>query len=400
MPDAKIEKTYVERLPLKYGCNPHQAQAALLTEDGGALPFRVLNGTPGYINVLDALNGWQLVRELRQALNLPAAASFKHVSPAGAALGLDLLPMAREVHAADEKAFSPLALAYLRARGADPKSSFGDFAALSDPVDETTAQVFKSEVSDGVIAPGYDKQALDILKRKKNGNFIVLEADPEYEPPPMEYKEIFGVVFSQQRNEVQFGPQHLENRVTKRKQLDDGAVRDLILASIAIKYTQSNSVGYALDGQMIGVGAGQQSRVDCTKLAGRKADTWYLRQHPRVRELPFKAGVRRVDRVNAQVRYIEGDFTPNELQAWQALFDPVPELLDGEAKSKWLDDLDGVSLASDAFFPFRDSIDHAAQHGVKYVVQPGGSVADPSVIEACDEYGMVMAFSGLRLFHH
>ncbi len=400
MADSKIEKAYTERLALKYGCNPHQAQAGVLMEGGRELPFKVLNGTPGYINLLDALNGWQLVAELRQALRLPAAASFKHVSPAGAAVAVELPPLLREVYGVGEKALSPPALAYLRARGADPMSSFGDFAALSDPVDEATALVFKSEVSDGVIAPGYEAKALEILKGKKGGNFVVLEADPEFRPPSVEYKEVFGVVFSQQRNDLLLGEQHLENRVTREKELGPEAVRDLILASIAVKYTQSNSVGYALNGQMIGVGAGQQSRVDCTKLAGRKADTWHLRQHARVRGLPFKPGVRRVDRVNAQVRYIEGDFTPNEKREWQALFDSAPEPLGAEEKREWLGGLKGVSLASDAFFPFRDSIDQAAQRGVKYIVQPGGSIADASVIEACDEYGMVMAFSGVRLFHH
>jgi phosphoribosylaminoimidazolecarboxamide formyltransferase/IMP cyclohydrolase len=279
-------------------------------------------------------------------------------------------------------------------------SSFGDFAALSDPVDEATAQVFKSEVSDGVIAPGYEPAALEILKSKKGGNYIVLQADPDFQPPEVEYKEVFGVAFSQQRNVVLIGPEHLEKRVTQNKALSPAAERDLIVASIAVKYTQSNSVGYALDGQMIGVGAGQQSRVDCTKLAGRKVDTWFMRQHSKVRELPFKAGVRRVERVNAQVRYIEGDFTPNELREWQRLFDPVPAPLTEEEKREWMGGLKGVSLASDAFFPFRDSIDQAAQRGVEYIVQPGGSIADEAVVQACDEYGMVMAFSGVRLFHH
>ena len=400
MPDRKTEKSYRERLQLKYGCNPHQSAAAVHMEGGRALPFQVLNGTPGYINLLDALNGWQLVRELRQALELPAAASFKHVSPAGAAVGEALGPELREVYGVGEKALSPLAQAYVRARGADPMSSFGDFAALSDPVDEATAQVFKSEVSDGVIAPGYEPAALEILKSKKGGNYIVLQADPDFEPPEVEYKEVFGVAFSQQRNVVLIGPEHLEKRVTQNKALSPAAERDLIVASIAVKYTQSNSVGYALDGQMIGVGAGQQSRVDCTKLAGRKVDIWFMRQHPKVRELPFKAGVRRVERVNAQVRYIEGDFTPNELREWQRLFDPVPAPLTEEEKREWMGGLKGVSLASDAFFPFRDSIDQAAQRGVEYIVQPGGSIADEAVVQACDEYGMVMAFSGVRLFHH
>lgn len=397
---STTEKTYREQLQLKYGCNPHQSPAAVHMENGRALPFQVLNGNPGYINLLDALNGWQLVRELRQALELPAATSFKHVSPAGAAVGVALEPELREIYGAGEKTLSPLAHAYLRARGADPMSSFGDFAALSDPVDEATALVFKSEVSDGVIAPGFEPAALEILQGKKGGKFIILQGDPAYQPPPVEYKEVFGVAFSQQRNNVIFSPEHLENRVTAKTEIGPEAVRDLLVAAITIKYTQSNSVGYALGGQMIGVGAGQQSRVDCTKLAGRKADIWYLRQHPRVRELPFKKGVRRVERVNAQVRYIEGDFTANELKQWQTLFDSPPALMTPEEKREWLDGLNGVSLASDAFFPFRDSIDQAAQRGVEYIVQPGGSIADQAVTQACDEYGMVMAFSGVRSFHH
>ena len=397
---STTEKAYQEQFTLKYGCNPHQKPAAVHSEGGKGLPFQVLNGTPGYINLLDALNAWQLVLELRQALDLPAAASFKHVSPAGAAVGEPLTPVLREVYGVGDKALSPLAVAYLRARGADPMSSFGDFAALSDPVDEATAQVFKSEVSDGVIAPEFAPAALEILRGKKGGNFIVLQADPAYRPPPVEFKEVFGVAFSQQRNDTLFDRSHLENRVTANKELGIDAVRDLLVAAITIKYTQSNSVGYALGGQMIGVGAGQQSRVDCTKLAGRKVDIWQLRQHPKVRELPFKAGVRRVDRVNAQVRYIEGDFTNNELRQWQALFDPVPELLSAVERREWLDGLSGVSLASDAFFPFRDSIDQAAQRGVQYIIQPGGSIADEAVTQACDEYGMVMAFSGVRSFHH
>lgn len=399
MPPA-TEKSYQEQFRLKYGCNPHQSPAAVHMEGGRTLPFEVLNGTPGYINLLDALNGWQLVKELREALNLPAASSFKHVSPAGAAVGQALTAELGEVYGLGAKLFSPLAVAYARARGADPMSSFGDFAALSDPVDKATAMVFKSEVSDGLIAPGFEPAALDILKGKKGGNFIILQIDPGYKPPPVEYKDVFGVAFSQQRNDKRFNLGHLENRVTANKDLGAEAIRDLLVAAITIKYTQSNSVGYALDGQMIGVGAGQQSRVDCTKLAGRKVDTWYLRQHPRVQGLPFKKGVRRVERVNAQVRYIEGDFTANELQQWQSLFDPVPELLTMEERREWLAGLKGVGLASDAFFPFRDSIDQAAQRGVQYIVQPGGSVADEAVIQACDEYGMVMAFSGVRSFHH
>ncbi len=388
------------KLELKYGCNPHQKPAGVQMEGGGPLPFRVLNGSPGYINLLDALNGWQLVRELRQALGLPAAASFKHVSPAGAAVGEPLGADLMEVYEVGGRELSPLAAAYVRARGADPMSSFGDFAALSDPVDEATAEILRTEVSDGVVAPGYLGKALEVLRGKKGGNYTVLEIDPDYEPPATENKDVFGVVFSQQRNDAPFGDSQLRETVTAREEIPPAARRDLILASIALKYTQSNSVGYALNGQMIGVGAGQQSRVDCTKLAGRKTDSWFLRQMPAVRGLSFKKGVRRVERVNARVGYIEGDFTDNEWREWKKMFDSPPGPLAGREKKDWLETLRGVSLASDAFFPFRDSIDQAARRGVQYVVQPGGSIADPAVIEACNEYGMVMAFSGLRLFHH
>jgi len=400
MSDNSLEKKYDHQLALRYGCNPHQTPAGVWMEDGQNLPFRVLNGSPGYINLLDALNGWQLVRELKAALNLPAATSFKHVSPAGAAVAAPLSETLAQAYEAKTDELSPLALAYVRARGADPMSSFGDFAALSDEVDVSTAQVLKREVSDGVIAPGYSDEALEVLKSKKGGNYVVIAIDPGFAPPAVELKEVFGVVFSQQRNNIALNNSHLENRVTQAKDLSPEAQRDLLLAAITLKYTQSNSVGYALEGQMVGVGAGQQSRVDCTKLAGRKVDTWYLRQHPKVLGLPFKTGVRRVDRINGRVRYIEGDFTPSELTEWQKMFDETPEMLTAEERQDWLTQLQGVSLASDAFFPFRDSIDQAAQRGVRYIVQPGGSIADEGVTTACDEYGMVMAFSGVRLFHH
>jgi phosphoribosylaminoimidazolecarboxamide formyltransferase/IMP cyclohydrolase len=400
MADSPLQRSYQHRLALKYGCNPHQTPAALYMEAGGELPFRVLNGTPGYINLLDALNAWQLVRELRQALGLAAAASFKHVSPAGAAVAVPLGEALARAYACEGKALTPPALAYVRARGADPLSSFGDFAALSDPVDEATAEVLRTEVSDGLIAPDYTPAALEVLRRKKGGAFIVLQAREDYQPPELELKDVYGVTFAQRRNDVQLGPAHLERVVTRARALPAEAARDLLLAAITVKYTQSNSVGYALDGQMIGVGAGQQSRVDCTRLAGRKAEVWWLRQHPRVLALPFKPAVRRVERTNARVRYIEGDSTPPEYAAWQALFEPVPPPLAAEEKAAWLARLRGVSLASDAFFPFRDSIDQAARRGVSYVVQPGGSVADDEVIRACDEYGMAMALSGVRLFHH
>lgn len=395
-----LTRSYQPALTLKYGCNPHQLPAGIYAAQGRDLPFRVLNGTPGYINLLDALNAWQLVRELRLAIGLPAAASFKHVSPAGAAVAVPLSPVLEEVYEVQGKTLSPAALAYVRARGADPKSSFGDFAAFSDPVDEQAAELLKTEVSDGVIAPGYLGAALDILKSKKGGGFVVLQADPAYQPPQDELKEVYGVAFLQRRNDVLLGPGHLEKRVTRNTQLPPEAVRDLLLAAITVKYTQSNSVGYALDGQMIGVGAGQQSRVDCTRLAGRKAEVWFLRQHPAVRGLPFKPGLRRVERTNARVRYIEGDFTPPEHAAWVTQFTTPPAPLSHQAQVDWLTGLHGVSLASDAFFPFRDNIDQAAKRGVRYIVQPGGSVSDEEVIRACDEYGMVMAFSGVRLFHH
>jgi phosphoribosylaminoimidazolecarboxamide formyltransferase/IMP cyclohydrolase len=397
---APVIRSYVHALALKYGCNPHQVPAGVYALEGHKLPFRVLNGTPGYINLLDALNAWQLVRELREALGLPAAASFKHVSPAGAAVAVPLTPVLAEVYGVEAGRLSPAAVAYVRARGADPKSAFGDFAAFSDPVDESCAEVLRTEVSDGLIAPGFEGRALDILKAKKGGAFIVLQADPDYVPPPEEFKEVFGVGFSQRRNDQRLTPAHLAHRVTARKELPPEAGRDLLLAAITVKYTQSNSVGYALDGQMIGVGAGQQSRVDCTRLAGRKAEVWYLRQHPQVRSLAFRPDVKRVERTNARVRLIEGDFTPPEHAAWAALFEQTPPPFGAEAQAAWLKGLRGVSLASDAFFPFRDNIDQAARRGVAYIVQPGGSVADADVIRACDEYGMVMACSGVRLFHH
>ena len=399
MTDPVIRR-YSPRLTLKYGCNPHQVPAGVYALEGRDLPFRVLNGTPGYINLLDALNAWQLVRELREALGLPAAASFKHVSPAGAAVAIPLSGVLAEVYGVDAGKLSPQAVAYARARGADPKSSFGDFAAFSDPVDESCAELLRTEVSDGLIAPGFEGRALEILKAKKGGGFIVLQADPAYVPPAEEFKEVFGVGFAQRRNDTRLTPGHLAQRVTARKTLPPEAVRDLLLAAITVKYTQSNSVGYALDGQMIGIGAGQQSRVDCTRLAGRKAEVWFLRQHPRLRDLPFRPEVKRVERTNARVRLIEGEFTPPEHAAWAALFDRAPEPLGAEDQAAWLAGLKGVSLASDAFFPFRDNIDQAARRGVAYIVQPGGSIADAGVIQACDAYGMVMAFSGLRLFHH
>lgn len=400
MADSPVTRTYAPQRALKYGCNPHQIPAAICSIDGAPLPFTVLNGNPGFINLLDAMNAWQLVLELRTALGLPAATSFKHVSPAGAAVAAPLTPVLEQVYQTQGKTLSPQALAYVRARQADPMSSFGDFAAVSDTVDMATAEVLRTEVSDGIIAPAYEAKALALLREKKGGNYLVLQGDPDYHPPAVEYKEVFGVAFLQKRNDTPLGQQHLAQVVTQHKALPAEAQRDLLLGAITLKYTQSNSVGYALDGQMIGVGAGQQSRVDCTKLAGRKADIWYLRQHPKVLALPFREDVKRVERTNARVRFIEGDMTPQELQSWQTLFTKTPAPLSAEEKQAWLAQLDGVSLASDAFFPFRDSIDQASRRGVKYIIQPGGSVADAQVTAACDEYGMAMVFSGVRLFHH
>eukprot|EP00640_Fibrocapsa_japonica_P000619 CAMPEP_0113937034 /NCGR_PEP_ID=MMETSP1339-20121228/3737_1 /TAXON_ID=94617 /ORGANISM="Fibrocapsa japonica" /LENGTH=614 /DNA_ID=CAMNT_0000939647 /DNA_START=97 /DNA_END=1941 /DNA_ORIENTATION=- /assembly_acc=CAM_ASM_000762 len=396
-------RVYQHEFNLKYGCNPHQKPAAIYSLQGEQLPFKALNGTPGYINLLDAINAWQLVLELKQALGLPAATSFKHVSPAGAAVAVPLSPTELEAYDLGNIEVTPLALAYIRARNADPMSSFGDFVALGEVVDEATAKVLKREVSDGVIAPGYSPEAFEILKAKKGGKFLVLEGNPEcHLARGSEYRELGGgsLVFSQGRNAELVGKQHLDKVVTSNGDLPEDAIRDLLLASITVKYTQSNSVGYAKSGQMVGVGAGQQSRVDCVKLAARKVSVWWLRQHEKVRGLKFKAGVKRQDRVNARVRYIEGDLTDSERPVFEANFEEVPVPLTEEEKKEWLATLGDVSLSSDAFFPFRDSIDHASKVGVKYVAQPGGSVADDQVIASCNEYGMSMAFTGLRLFHH
>jgi len=390
----------IER-PLKYGCNPHQNPAGLCLLNGSTkLPFQVVSGTPGYINLLDAINAWQLVHELGMATGMPAAASFKHVSPAGAAIGVPLSDAEKEVYEVVGKELTPTATAYVRARNADPLCSFGDFVAISHEVDEATANILKIEVSDGIIAPGFSPGALETLKAKKGGKFIVLEADKDFEPPQNEYRTIFGMGFMQRRNDTLFDKTRLANIKTKKKDIPDSAINDLVLASVAIKFTQSNSVGYAKDGMMTGVGAGQQSRVDCVKLAGRKVSTWHLRFHPKVRALPFKQGVKRQERVNARVRYIEGDFTEIERKQWEQQFEKTPEQLTETEKADFLKTLDNVAISSDAFFPFRDSIDHASKLGVKYVAQPGGSVADEEVIGACDEYGMAMGFTDLRLFHH
>lgn len=396
-----LQRTYHPQFSLKYGCNPHQQPASLLSAEQAQLPFEVLNGRPGYINLLDALNAWQLVRELDQSLGLAAATSFKHVSPAGAAVSVPLSAILEEVYECQGKELSDLAIAYLRARGADPMSSFGDFIALSRKVDVSTARIIQTQVSDGLIAPDFEPEALSILQAKKGGNYVILQADESYVPPADEYREVFGVVFQQQRNDVLLTAEKLLGQlVTRSQDLPEAAQRDLVLAAITLKYTQSNSVGYALEGQMIGIGAGQQSRIDCTKLAGRKADLWFLRQHPQVLALPFASGVKAVDRTNARVAYLEGEMTPPEEEAWHQLFEQVPQPLTAEQKQFWRKELQGVALASDAFFPFRDNLDQAARRGVKYIVQPGGSNRDDQVIAAADEYGMTMAFSGIRLFHH
>lgn len=399
-PPAKKTVTFELEMPLKYGCNPHQLPAGLCAVAGKKLPFDVVNGTPGYINLLDAINAWQLVHELSQATGLPAAASFKHVSPAGAAIGIPLSDEERIVYEVKDKEMTATAAAYVRARNADPMCSFGDFVAISHEVDMATAMILKIEVSDGIIAPSFVPEALEVLKAKKGGKFIVLKADPNFQYSDLEYRMVGGVGFMQKRNDALFDASKLKEVVTSQKTLPDKAQKDLILASIAIKYTQSNSVGYSKDGMMIGVGAGQQSRVDCVKLAGRKVATWWLRFHPKVKGLNFKDGVKRQDRVNARVRYIEGDMEEAEKTEWLKNFDAPPEALTTEEKSAFLKGLDGVAISSDAFFPFRDSIDHATRLGVKYVAQPGGSVADAEVIEACNTYGMAMAFTKLRLFHH
>ncbi len=399
---ASAPHNYIQQFDLKYGCNPHQKPASIHSMKGYDLPFSVLNGQPGYINLLDALNSWQLVQELDEALGLPAATSFKHVSPAGAAVSVALDDTLLEVYDCKKnQELSPLATAYIRARGADPLSSFGDFIALSRKVDLSTAEVVREMVSDGIIAPEFDNDALILLKEKKDGKYLILAADPEFKIPELEFREVAGVGFSQLRNTIKINENTLLTKVvTKNNDFSAEARRDLVLASITLKYTQSNSVAYALDGQIIGIGAGQQSRVDCTKLAGRKVETWFMRQHPKVLNLPFHEQVRNVERINARILCIEGGMTEPELRTWQSQFSRPVEALSPTEKGEWLTKLDGISLSSDAFFPFRDNIDQASKRGVDYVVQPGGSNRDKEVIAATDEYGMVMAFSGIRLFHH
>jgi phosphoribosylaminoimidazolecarboxamide formyltransferase/IMP cyclohydrolase len=388
-----------QEMKLRYGCNPNQLPARVYMQSG-ELPLQTLNGSPGYINLLDALNAWQLVKELRAALDLPAAASFKHVSPSGAAVGLPLSDTLRQAYFVGDLELTPLAAAYARARGVDRMSSFGDFVALSDTVDEVTARLLNREVSDGVIAPAYTPQALEILRAKKGAKYVVLAIDPVYEPPLMETRQVYGVTFEQRRNDRPVTRADFSNVVTRRTELPESAVRDMMVAWITLKYTQSNSVCYAVDGQVIGVGAGQQSRIHCARLAGDKADLWWLRQHPRLLGLKFKPGIHRPDRDNAIDQYLRLDVTPQEKAAWPDLFDEIPEQLTPAKRREWLGQLHEVVLGSDAFFPFRDSIDRAALSGVSYVLQPGGSNRDADVIAACDEYGMAMVFSGVRLFHH
>ena len=387
-------------LPLRYGANPQQSPARVFMKQGGELPITALNGSPGYINLLDALNAWQLVTELKQATGLPAATSFKHVSPSGAAVAVPLTDILRKIYFVDDLELSPLAEAYARARGVDRMSSFGDFIALSDTVDVPTAKIISREVSDGVIAPGYEPEALEILKKKKQGKYAVIQIDPAYVPEAIETRDVFGVTFEQGRNTRPVTAADFTNIVTANKDLPESAIRDLMIAWITLKYTQSNSVCYVLNGQTIGVGAGQQSRVHCVRLAGTKTDLWYLRQSPKVLNLPFKEGVKRPDRDNAIDQFLQPDTTEAEKANWTNVFTEIPAQFTAEERREWLNTLKGVSLGSDAFFPFRDSIDRAVLSGVRYVLEPGGSNRDEDVIAACDEYGMSMVFSGIRLFHH
>ena len=388
-------------LLLKYGCNPNQKPSRIFMQDGRDLPIEVLNGRPGFINFLDAFNSWQLVRELKEATGLPAAASFKHVSPAGAAVGLPLSDTLKKIYFVDDLELSPIACAYARARGADRMSSYGDWVALSDTCDKETAVLLAREVSDGVIAPDYTAEALEILKTKRKGSYNVVKIDPAYTPAPIEHKDVFGVTFEQGRNEVKIDEAMLENVVTANKEIPQEAKRDLLIALIALKYTQSNSVCYAKDGQVIGVGAGQQSRIHCTRLAGNKADVWYLRQHPKVLALPFKADIRRPDRDNTIDVYVSEDYEDVLADGvWENFFTEKPEVLTREEKREWLKTMTGVSLGSDAFFPFGDNIERARRSGVCYIAEPGGSIRDDNVIETCDKYGIAMSFTGLRLFHH
>ena len=392
----------MNRFELKYGCNPNQKPASIYMKDGSELPVKVLNGRPGYINFLDAFNSWQLVKELKEATGLPSAASFKHVSPAGAAVGLPLSEVDRQIYFVQENAeLSPIACAYIRARGADRLCSYGDWAALSDVCDAATANYLKYEVSDGIIAPGYTDEALEILKHKKNGNYNVVEIDPDYVPAPQECKDVFGVTFEQGHNNFKIDASLLENIVTENKELPEQAKIDMIIALITLKYTQSNSVCYVKDGQAIGVGAGQQSRIHCTRLAGQKADKWYIRQHPKVLGLQFVDGIRRPDRDNAIDIYTSDEF--DDLLAdgvWEKIFKVKPEVLTADEMKAWVKTQSGVTCGSDAFFPFGDNVERAVKSGVRYIAEPGGSIRDDHVIETANKHGVVVAFTGMRLFHH
>ena len=388
---------------LKYGCNPNQKPSRIFMEDGSDLPVEILNGRPGYINFLDAFNGYQLVKELKKATGLPAATSFKHVSPAGAAVGLPLTDVEKKIYWVDEAIgeLSPIACAYARARGADRMSSFGDFISLSDVCDVATAKLIQHEVSDGIVAPGYEPEAFEILKAKKKGNYNIIKIDPEYKPEPIERKQVFGVTFEQGRNEFVIDKELLSNVVTENKEIPESAKIDLAIAMITLKYTQSNSVCYVKGGQAIGIGAGQQSRIHCTRLAGNKADNWFLRQNPKVLSLPFKEKIGRADRDNTIDVYMSDDYMDVLADGvWENFFTEKPEILTREEKRAWLDKLTDVSLGSDAFFPFGDNIERAHKSGVKYIAQPGGSVRDDNVIDTCNKYGIAMRFTGIRLFHH
>lgn len=392
----------MKELELKYGCNPNQKPSRIFMENGKELPIEVLNGKPGYINFMDAFNGWQLVKELKAATGYPAATSFKHVSPAGAAIGLPMTETLAKIYWVDDLGeLSPLACAYARARGADRMSSYGDFIALSDKCDVPTAKIIQREVSDGVIAPDYDPDALEILKSKRKGTYNIIKIDADYVPEPIERKQVYGITFEQGRNELVINDALFSNRPTKNKEIPTSAIHDLAIAMITLKYTQSNSVAYACGGQAIGIGAGQQSRIHCTRLAGTKADNWYLRQSPTVMNLQFVDDIRRADRDNAIDLYIGEDYMDVLAEGeWQRIFKVKPEVFTREEKRKWLDTMKGVALGSDAFFPFGDNIERAHKSGVEFIAQPGGSIRDDNVIETCDKYGIAMAFTGIRLFHH
>lgn len=401
---TKISKGMIKlanELSLKYGCNPNQKPSRIFMEDGSQLPIEVLNGKPGYINFLDAFNSWQLVSELKAATGLPSAASFKHVSPAGAAVATELSDTLKRIYFVDDLELSPIASAYAKARGADRMSSYGDWATLSDTCDKQTALLLKREVSDGIIAPDYTDEALEILKSKRKGTYNIVKIDPSYVPATVEHKQVYGITFEQGRNNLKIDEEMLTNLVTENKLFSEEAKRDLIIALITLKYTQSNSVCYAKDGQAIGVGAGQQSRIHCTRLAGNKADIWYLRQNPKVMSLPFKADIRRPDRDNTIDVYISDDYEDVLADGiWEQFFTEKPEPLTREEKKAWLSTFNGVSLGSDAFFPFGDNIERAHKSGVEFIAQPGGSIRDDNVIEVCNKYNIAMAFTGIRLFHH